>query len=51
MARVMECPHCGTDISDTYELADPSIGIEVGGWFCDVCDLVVYDDGYDLTEM
>lgn len=50
MARIIKCPKCGTDISDTYEPADPSVGIMCGGWFCDACDEVVVDneDDYDL---
>lgn len=26
------CPSCDADISDTYEPADPSVGILSGGW-------------------
>ncbi|MDE2106625.1 MAG: hypothetical protein KGL39_55935 [Patescibacteria group bacterium] len=40
------CPKCNADISDTYEPADPSVGIMCGGWYCDACDLPVGDDGY-----
>jgi hypothetical protein len=48
MARICECPKCGQDIGDTYEEADPSVGIMLGGWFCDACDLAVPDeDGPD----
>lgn len=43
MARIIECPKCGADISDTYEPDDPSVGI-VGGWYCDACDLGVGDE-------
>jgi hypothetical protein len=34
----VECPKCKADISDTYEGADPSVGIMCGGWYCDACD-------------
>ena len=48
--RLKECPKCGADISDSYEAADPSVGIMNGGWFCKVCDLAIVDeedDDYD----
>lgn len=35
------CPKCHEDISDTYEPADPSVGIMSGGWYCDTCNLSV----------
>lgn len=41
--RTIECPKCGTDISDSYQNDDPSVGI-VGGWYCDKCDLGIADD-------
>lgn len=44
MARIVECPKCGEDISDTYEGADPSVGIMMGGWYCDACDHPVGDE-------
>ena len=34
----MNCPKCGTDVTDTFEPDDYSCGI-VGGWYCDACDL------------
>ena len=34
----VRCPKCDTDISDTFEPADPSVGILTGGWYCDACD-------------
>ena len=34
----VHCPKCDADISDTFEPADPSVGIMTGGWFCDTCD-------------
>ena len=42
----IRCPKCSADISETYEPADPSVGIMSGGWYCDTCDLPVGDDGY-----
>jgi len=36
----MYCPKCDANISDSFEPDDPSVGI-VGGWYCDICDLVV----------
>ena len=37
MSRSKDCPKCGADISDSYEGADPDVGINAG-WYCDVCD-------------
>ena len=37
----LNCPQCDADISDTYQEADPSVGIMSGGWFCDPCNLSV----------
>lgn len=34
----VHCPKCDADISDTYERADPSVGMMCGGWYCDTCD-------------
>lgn len=51
MGRIVECPKCGADISDTYEGYDPSVSIISGGWYCDVCDLAVTDeDGPDEPD-
>lgn len=47
MSRPRECPKCGQDISDSYESADPSVGIFGSGWYCDVCDEFVDDDSED----
>lgn len=48
---IFECPKCGTDISDTYEGYDPSVGIMCGGWFCDACNEAYADeDGPDETD-
>ena len=35
---MVNCPKCDADISDTFEGADPSVGIMCGGWYCDACD-------------
>lgn len=45
MSRGKECPKCKEDISDTYEPADYSVGINAG-WYCDACDLGIADDGH-----
>lgn len=37
---MVNCPKCDVDISDTFEPADYSVGIN-GGWYCDACDLGV----------
>jgi hypothetical protein len=39
-----ECPKCGADISDSYQEDEPDVGI-TGGWFCEVCNLAVGDNG------
>lgn len=44
MPRTTNCPKCGADITDTYEPYDPSVGIMMGGWFCDTCDEGVPDE-------
>jgi len=33
----MNCPKCDAELE--FEPADPSVGIECGGWYCDACDL------------
>mgnify|MGYP001558960816 CR=1 FL=1 len=37
----MHCPKCDADIGDTWESADPSVGILSGGWYCAACDIAV----------
>lgn len=32
-----ECPKCGADISDSFQEAEPDVGVNAG-WYCDVCD-------------
>lgn len=44
MSRTFECPKCGVDISDTFEEADPSVGIMCAGWFCDACNEAYGDE-------
>lgn len=39
-----ECPKCKADISDTYQGAEPDVGIMGGGWYCDACNLAVNDE-------
>ena len=34
----VHCPQCDADVSDTYEPADHSVGIDPG-WYCEACDL------------
>ena len=48
MARSIECPKCGIDISESYQPAEHDVGIMSAGWYCDACDLAVSDeDGYE----
>lgn len=50
MPRVHECPKCGEDIGDSYQGAEPDVGIGAG-WYCDACDLAVGDeDGYEAHD-
>ena len=50
MARSIECPKCNADISDSYQPAEPDVGIGAG-WYCDACDLAVSDeDGYEAHD-
>lgn len=49
--RIAACPMCGIDISDTYQGAEPDVGIMTGGWYCDACNFAVMDeDGPDDPE-
>jgi hypothetical protein len=45
----MHCPKCDADISDTYQPAEPDVGINGDGWYCDACDLFVEKE-YEYTE-
>lgn len=41
--KIFECPKCGEDIGDSYQGAEPDVGIGAG-WYCDACDLAVGDE-------
>lgn len=41
--RIVECPKCKVDISESYQSAEPDVGIMGSGWYCDACDLAVDD--------
>lgn len=43
----MNCPKCDTDISESYQGAEPDVGIMSAGWYCDACDLAVSDEDYE----
>ena len=45
----MHCPKCDADISDSYQDAEPDVGIMSGGYYCEACDLPV-DDDYEPME-
>jgi len=48
--KTKECPKCGADISDSFESAEPDVGIMSAGWYCEACNLCVpyeYDDEPD----
>lgn len=42
----MNCPKCDADISDSFQEAEPDVGIMGAGWYCDACELSVDDDGH-----
>lgn len=44
------CPKCAADVSDTYERADPSVGIMSGGYYCDACDMPVEEGEREPME-
>lgn len=44
------CPRCEADISDTYEGADPDVGINSSGWTCETCNLFVEQDDQDNDD-
>lgn len=48
---MVDCPKCKADISDTYEGADPSVGIMCGGYYCDSCDLGVGEHEVEREPM
>ena len=48
---MVNCPKCDADISDTYEGADPSVGIMCGGYYCDACDLGVGEHEVEREPM
>lgn len=39
----VHCPKCSADIDDTYDGADPSVGMMTGGYYCQDCDVSVAD--------
>lgn len=48
--RSCECPKCGEDISDSYQGAEPDVGIMSGGWYCDACDMAVASEDDDYID-
>jgi hypothetical protein len=38
------CPKCDADVSDSYQGAEPDVGIMSGGYYCDACGLSIDDD-------
>lgn len=46
----MHCPKCDADISESFQSAEPDVGIG-GGWYCDACDLAIGEhEGYEPTR-
>lgn len=48
---MVHCPKCDADISDTYEGADPSVGMMSGGYYCDACDHAIADHEVEHEPM
>lgn len=44
------CPKCEADISESYQEAEPDVGIMSGGYYCDACDLPVDEEDYEPME-
>lgn len=49
--RIVECPKCGEDISDTYQRAEPDVGLFGSGWYCEACDFIVDDNDDDFEPV
>ena len=47
----MDCPKCGVDISDSYQGAEPDVGIMCSGYYCDACDLFVEADDSEDPDL
>lgn len=47
----MNCPKCDADITETWQGAEPDVGIMTGGWYCDECDLAVSEHDHPLEPM
>lgn len=45
-----ECSKCGADITETYENADPDVGIFHAGWYCEECE-IFYEDDWDDSDI
>ena len=43
----MHCPKCDADVSDSYQAAEPDVGIMSSGYYCDACDLAIDSDDGD----
>ena len=51
MSNMVHCPKCDADTEDTYEGADPSVGIMSGGYYCDACDVAVGEHAVEHEPM
>ena len=47
MNRLKNCPLCEEDVSETWQAAEPDVGIMSSGWYCDACDLIIEGDEQD----
>jgi hypothetical protein len=48
--RTIECPKCGKDIGETFQEAEPDVGLMNGGWYCGECDIAVSQEDDDDIE-
>ncbi len=46
----MHCPKCDANVSETYQGAEPDVGIMSGGYYCDTCDLAIEEGEYQPFE-
>jgi hypothetical protein len=47
---MVHCPKCNADVSDSYQGAEPDVGIMSSGYYCDACDLPIDDDHEPMDD-
>lgn len=48
--RLIQCPVCDEDITESYQEYDPDVGIMSSWWYCDKCDEFVGDEYEPLED-